>query len=100
MLKTKYKNPNYQSEWREKNVEKLKTSRKNYYEKNKEELCKKYKEKYNLPETKERKKSYYQQNKVKILARAKKNYADKKAFKEAEEQKEAEMTNIGDVESH
>lgn len=79
MLKTKYKNPNYQSEWREKNVEKLKTSRKNYYEKNKEELCKKYKEKYNQPEIKERKKSYYQQNKAKILAAAKIKYAEKKA---------------------
>tara|TARA_R100000781_G_scaffold102408_1_gene65917 strand:- start:12 stop:302 length:291 start_codon:yes stop_codon:yes gene_type:complete len=84
--KQKYKNPNYQSEWREKNRERLKQSRKNYYEKNKEQLCKKYKEKYNDPATKERKKSYYQQNKAKILAAAKVKYAEKKAAAEAEKE--------------
>ena len=75
---SKYKNPNYQIEWRANNVEHLKVSRKSYYELNKVALLEKYKNKYHTPDVKARKKSYYTQNKKKILAKAKAKYAAKK----------------------
>jgi hypothetical protein len=78
---SKYKNPNYQIEWRANNTEHLKVSRKNYYEANKTILLEKYKNKYHEPDTKARKKSYYNENKAKILAKAKAKYAKKKAEK-------------------
>lgn len=76
---SKYKNPNYQSDWRDSHQEHLKASRKTYYENNKTILLEKYKTKYKEPETKARKKSYYTQNKAKILAKAKEKYQAKKA---------------------
>ena len=78
---SKYKNPNYQIEWRANNTEHLKVSRKNYYEANKTILLEKYKNKYQDPDIKARKKSYYNENKTKILAKAKAKYAEKKAKK-------------------
>ena len=81
-MTNRYKNPNYQADWRERNKEKLKVDRKKYYEKNKEVLLGKYKEKYHTPDIKANKKTYYENNKIKILARAKEKYQEKKEDKE------------------
>jgi len=74
-----YKNPNYQSEYRANNKEKLKVCRANYYTKNKEKILKRQKQKYE--EDKTRKQSYYKQNKAAILKKAKEQYWAKKGEK-------------------